>query len=64
MERDVGEGAPDRRTLEYRRAERELFFWTVRQSLYLVMLVAASVYSVLSLLNGEPPGVELIRALR
>jgi hypothetical protein len=44
-----------RPSFEERRRERELFFWTARQSLWLIMLTAATVYVVVSLATGSAP---------
>jgi hypothetical protein len=44
-----------RAPIEDRRAERELFFWTARETLKLVVLVAATVYMVVSLAHGRLP---------
>jgi uncharacterized integral membrane protein len=49
-----------RPSLNARRAERELFFWTARQVLGLVLLGALVVYSVVSLVEGRVPGIELL----
>lgn len=49
-----------RTPIEVRRAERELFFWTARQTVKLVVLVAIAVYLVVSLLQGRIPGGELL----
>ena len=49
-----------RRPIEARRAERELFFWTARQTVKLVVLAALAVYVVVSLLEGRLPGSELL----
>ena len=38
-----------RTPIEVRRAERELFFWTARQTLKLVVLAAVAAYVVVSL---------------
>lgn len=46
--------------IEVRRAERELFFWTARQTVKLVVLAAIAVYLVVSLLQGRIPGGELL----
>lgn len=47
------------RPIAVRRAERELFFWTARQSLRLIWLVTATVYLVASLIEGRLPGTEV-----
>ncbi len=53
--------APRARTpIEVRRAERELFFWTARQTVKLVVLAALAVYVVVSLAEGRIPGSELL----
>jgi hypothetical protein len=49
-----------RAPIEVRRAERELFFWTARQAIKLVMLAAVAVYIVVSLIEGRIPGSELL----
>jgi hypothetical protein len=36
-----------------RRQERELFFWTVRQTLALVLLAACTIGGVVAVANGE-----------
>jgi hypothetical protein len=46
-------------SFEERRRERELFFWTARQSLWLVMLTAATVYVVVAVATGSPIPVRL-----
>jgi hypothetical protein len=54
--------SPDdrQRAIERRWEERRMFFWTVRQTLLCVVLVALTVYFVVSLLHGEPPGADLL----
>jgi hypothetical protein len=52
-----------RTPIEVRRAERELFFWTARQVVKLVVLAALTAYLVLSLLNGRLPGSDLLLRL-
>ena len=47
-------------SLEARRAERELFFWTARQALRLVALGTLVVYSIVSMVEGHIPGLELL----
>lgn len=49
-----------RTPIEVRRAERELFFWTARQTVKLVVLAAIAAYLVVSLLQGRIPGGELL----
>jgi hypothetical protein len=49
-----------RTPIEVRKAERELFFWTARQTLKLVVLAALAAYMVVSLLQGRIPGSELL----
>lgn len=49
-----------RTPIEVRRAERELFFWTARQTLKLVVLAAVAAYVVVSLVRGQIPGSELL----
>jgi hypothetical protein len=49
-----------RTPIEVRKAERELFFWTARQTLELVVLAALAAYVVVSLLEGRIPGSELL----
>jgi hypothetical protein len=46
-----------RQSIEARRAERELFFWTARQTLKLVIFAALTGYLVVSLAEGHLPGV-------
>jgi uncharacterized integral membrane protein len=46
--------------LNDRRAERELFFWTAQQSLKLVTCGAAVVYTLISMIEGHVPGLELL----
>jgi len=55
-------GLPQRaRTpIEVRKAERELFFWTARQTVKLVVLAAVAAYLVVSLAQGRIPGGELL----
>jgi hypothetical protein len=49
-----------RTPIEVRKAERELFFWTARQTLELVVLAALAAYVIVSLLEGRIPGSELL----
>lgn len=49
-----------RRSIELRRAERELFFWTARQALKLVVLAALTAYLLVSLVEGRLPGGQLL----
>lgn len=49
-----------RTPIEVRRAERELFFWTARQTVKLVVLAAIAAYLVVSLVQGRIPGGELL----
>lgn len=49
-----------RRSIEVRKAERELFFWTARQALKLVVLAALTAYLVVSLVEGRLPGGQLL----
>ena len=49
-----------RTPIEVRRAERELFFWTARQTVKLVLFAALAAYVVISLVNGQLPGVGLL----
>jgi|HubBroStandDraft_3_1064219.scaffolds.fasta_scaffold104120_1 hypothetical protein len=49
-----------RTSIEVRRAERELFFWTARQTVKLVVLAAVAAYVVVSLVRGQIPGSELL----
>jgi hypothetical protein len=60
-------GTKQRKSLKTRRAERELFFWTVaealdlsRQTLRLLLLAALVIYAIVSLVEGRLPGVESI----
>ena len=53
-----------RAPIEVRRAERELFFWTARQTIKLVLFAAVAIYVVVSLVEGQLPGGGLLmRAL-
>jgi hypothetical protein len=54
-----GSGRP-RQPIEARRAERELFFWTARQTLKLVVFAALTAYLVVSLAEGHLPGVQTL----
>jgi hypothetical protein len=49
-----------RRTIQERRAERELLFWTIEKALKNIALAAFTVYSVVSLIQGQMPGAELL----
>ncbi|HSZ14884.1 MAG TPA: hypothetical protein VK790_12690 [Solirubrobacteraceae bacterium] len=49
-----------RQPIEIRKAERELFFWTARQALKLVILAALTAYVVVSLVEGRLPGAEVL----
>jgi hypothetical protein len=49
-----------RQPIETRKAERELFFWTARQTLKLVVLAALTAYLLVSLVEGRLPGGELL----
>lgn len=49
--------------LQLRRAERELFFWTAREWLKLIALLALTVYFVIELVHGRLPGTELLNVL-
>jgi hypothetical protein len=49
-----------RQPIETRRAERELFFWTARQTLKLVVFAALTGYVVVSLAEGRLPGAGLL----
>lgn len=56
---------PPPRAVELHRAERELFFWTARQWLRLIVSLALTVYLVVSLIEGLIFGDDvLIRLLR
>ena len=57
------ESNPLPKPIKDRREERELFFWTARQTLRLVVFTALTVYLVLSLLKGQLPGSELLLRL-
>jgi len=50
-----------RPSIDARRKERELFFWTVRQALGVVLLAALTAYMVVALAEGRLPD-ELLRA--
>lgn len=47
-------------SIEVRKAERELFFWTARQTLKLVVLAALTAYLLVSLAEGRLPGGQLL----
>ncbi|MDQ3933733.1 MAG: hypothetical protein M3340_03785 [Actinomycetota bacterium] len=48
-----------------RRRERELFFWTARQTLATILLTALTADTVIALADGRPPSAyELLDALR
>lgn len=49
-----------RPSIEDRKAERELFFWTVRQALLVVVLAALTAYVVVSLVEGRFPSELLL----
>jgi hypothetical protein len=49
-----------RTPIDVRKAERELFFWTARQTVKLVVLAAFAAYVVVSLAQGRIPGSELL----
>ena len=53
--RAVPPSAP--RAVEPRRAERELFFWTAREALKLIVLAAMTAYFVISLISGHFAGI-------
>jgi hypothetical protein len=50
-----------RTPIEIRRAERELFFWTAHQVIKLIALVALLAYLVISLIQGQLPGAQLLQ---
>jgi len=56
----VDQAERKRRSIEVRKAERELFFWTARQALKLVVLAALTAYLVVSLVEGRLPGGQLL----
>jgi hypothetical protein len=47
-------------SVEKRKAERELFFWTAFAALKLVVAIALVVYLVVSLIEGGSPIPELL----
>ena len=47
-------------SVKARRAERELFFWTAQQGLGLVVRGALVLYSIVSLIEGHLPGLDLL----
>lgn len=49
--------------IEARREERELFFWTAGQILRLAGFAALVVYSIVSLIEGNIPGADVLRSL-
>jgi hypothetical protein len=46
--------------IKTRREERELFFWTASQILRLVGFTALVVYSIVSLIEGDIPGADML----
>jgi hypothetical protein len=50
-----------RTPIEVRKAERELFFWTAHQVLKLIALMALVAYLIVSLVQGQLPGTELLQ---
>jgi hypothetical protein len=46
-----------------RRAERELLFWTIRQTCFAALLAAATICAVISLFAGEFDGARLVEQL-
>jgi hypothetical protein len=50
----------NRDSVESRKAERALLFWTIRQSCFVVLLAAGTVYTVVSLLTGQIDGPHLV----
>lgn len=60
----MGPNTRQRVSIEVRRAERELFFWTAREALRLVILLATVTYFVVSLVDGRLPGAaQVLRAI-
>jgi hypothetical protein len=49
----LGSSPNKRPSIEDRRAERELFFWTVRQALVAVLLATLTVYIVVLVAEGR-----------
>ena len=47
-------------SVERRRAERELFFWTAFMTLKLILVGTLVLYTVVSIIAGELPGGELL----
>jgi hypothetical protein len=52
-----------RKSVERRREERELLFWTIRQTCLVALLGAATVCAVISLALGEVGGSNLVGQL-
>jgi hypothetical protein len=50
-----GKQPAGRASLDQRRGERELFFWTAREALKLVVAAALTVYLLVSLATGHQP---------
>jgi hypothetical protein len=50
-------GESEHRSIARRRAERELFFWTVRQALLLTILAAFAAHSIACVLAGDVPAL-------
>lgn len=51
-------GGRQQQSIEVRKAERELFFWTAHQTLRLVLFAAVVIYAIASMISGELPGIE------
>lgn len=49
-----------RPSVQDRRAERELLFWTARQVLRLAVLIALTIHVVVAVARGELPGAVLL----
>jgi hypothetical protein len=53
----------NRDSVESRRAERELLFWTIRQTCFVALLGAATICTLISLIGGEVGGSNLLGQL-
>jgi hypothetical protein len=56
----LGSSDDRQKAIKYRWEERRMFFWTVRQILLCVVLIALTVFLLVSLAEGEPPGADLL----
>jgi hypothetical protein len=54
---------PEVTSIARRRAERELLFWTIRQTCFVALLAAATICALISLFTGEFGGSNLVGQL-